>query len=238
MHALNEGDVIRVSKPRNHFVLYESATRFVLIAGGIGITPLLSMATRLQSLRKPFELHVCARDEAAVPFRDELTLPAMASVTSMHLDKPDGRSSLDLDKVLGPASRDTLLYLCGPQGFMNWLRESALTRGWPDANIRIESFSAPALANVGNHAFSLTLAKSRRRIEVPASQTILDALHHAGVEVPYACMQGTCGTCAAHVIEGEVDHRDAYLSESEKVNNARLCLCVSRARGDRLSIDL
>lgn len=238
MHALNEGDVVRVSKPRNHFVLYESAARFVLVAGGIGITPLLSMANRLQSLRKPFELHVCARDEAAVPFRDELTRSAIVDRARVHLDGPDGRSSLDLDAVLGGATPDTLLYLCGPQGFMNWLRESALARGWPEASIRIESFSAPALENIENHAFRLDLARSGRNIEVPANQTILDALLHAGVEVPYACMQGTCGTCAAHVMEGEVDHRDACLSETEKTNNDRLCLCVSRARGDRLSIDL
>ena len=121
---------------------------------------------------------------------------------------------------------------------MNWLRESAIGLGWKDENIRIESFAAPIAKDVENHPFTLHLTKTNKEIEVKADQSILDALQHSGVEPAYACMQGTCGTCITTVVEGEVDHRDAFLSESEKSSNTAMCMCVSRAKGDRLSVEL
>ena len=238
MHALQRGDVLRIGKPRNNFVLYENAARFVLIAGGIGITPLLHMAKRLQTLGKPFELHVCARNDAAIPFRSEIVTGALKNRTRIHLDQVSGRSSLNVDAILATPQDDTLLYLCGPQGFMNWLRGQALARGWPEANIRIESFAAPIADDTENHAFDLKLARSGRTIKVTAEQSILDALHREGLDVPYACMQGTCGTCITAVVGGEIEHRDAFLSETEKAAGDHMCLCLSRARGDCLSVDL
>ena len=121
---------------------------------------------------------------------------------------------------------------------MNWLSAAAVQQGWLPENIRIESFSAPIAADGVNHAFTLHLARSNKEIPVKADQTIIDALQHSGVEPKYACMQGTCGTCVVSVASGEVDHRDAYLSETEKAANTHLCLCVSRAKGERLSIQL
>lgn len=238
MHGLVVGDEVKVGPLRNNFVLYENASDFILIAGGIGLTPLLSMANRLQEINKPFSLHLCARNQAAIPFVDEIKQGALAVKTEVHLDGEDGRSSLNVDVVLGKPNDQTLVYICGPQGFMNWLKSAALAKGWKEENIRIESFSAPVSDATDNHAFTVTMAKSGQVVQVDPSQTVIDALHHAGLDVPYACMQGTCGTCTTEVVEGEVDHRDAYLSESEKAEGKTMCLCVSRARGENLTVNL
>lgn len=238
MHALAEGDVVDVGPLRNNFVLYENAARFILIAGGIGLTPLLSMANRLHDIGKPFALHLCARNQGAIPFVDDIQKGKLAAKTEVHLDGKDGRSSLNVDLVLGKPDANTLVYLCGPQGFMNWLKAAALAKGWKEENIRIESFSAPINDTAANHGFAVTLAKSGQVVQVQPEQTVIDALHHAGLDVPYACMQGTCGTCATTVVDGEVEHRDAYLSESEKAEGKVMCLCVSRAKGDHLTVDL
>ncbi len=238
MHALRQGDVIRIGPPKNNFMLYENAKRFILISGGIGITPMLAMAHRLIRLGKDFEMHVCARNEDAVPFKDELAVSRLAKHVQIHLDRDNGRSSLSPEAIFAKPDPEAQIYICGPSGFMNWLSAAAVQQGWLPENIRIESFSAPIAADGVNHAFTLHLARSNKEIPVKADQTIIDALQHSGVEPKYACMQGTCGTCVVSVASGEVDHRDAYLSETEKAANTHLCLCVSRAKGERLSIQL
>lgn len=238
MHALKLGDEIAVSRPRNNFVLYENAPRFVLVAGGIGITPLLAMAHRLHALGKPYHLHVCSRDESAIAFRKDLAQGPMSRCVTLHLDRAGGGSGIDPDAVLGTYGPEDLLYLCGPQPFMDWLRREAAARGWREDQIRTESFSAAIADDSENRAFNLQLARSGRSVEVPADRTIIDALAAAGIEVPFACMQGTCGRCAADIVSGEVEHRDAYFSDEEKAGNRHMCLCVSRARGAQLVVDL
>ena len=238
MHALKEGDVVRIGPPKNNFMLYENAKRFILISGGIGITPMLAMAHRLIRLGKDFEMHVCARNEDAVPFKDELSVSRLARHVQIHLDGDNGRSGFSPETAFAKPDADAQIYICGPGGFMNWLTGAAVQQGWVPENIRIESFSAPIAADGVNHAFILHLARSNKEVPVKADQTIIDALQHSGVEPKYACMQGTCGTCVVSVTSGEVDHRDAYLSDTEKAANTHLCLCVSRSKGERLSIDL
>lgn len=239
MHRLAVGDRVMIGKPRNNFVLYENAEQFVLIAGGIGITPLFAMAKRLKTLGKPFALHVCARNDAAVPFRQNLSSGLLAPHCHIHLDGDNGRSSINLDQVLAQPAAGKLLYLCGPQAFMNWLRDEARNRGWADKNIRIESFSAVFTDDDENRDFNVTLARANRSVVVKADQTIIDALAKVGIDVPYACMQGTCGTCVTPVVEGNIEHRDAFLSEEEKAEGKHMCLCVSRsANGGSLTIDL
>ncbi|MBA4285030.1 MAG: hypothetical protein C0434_05815 [Xanthomonadaceae bacterium] len=238
MHALAVGDVLRISPPKNNFMLYENARRFILISGGIGITPMLAMAHRLIRLGKDFELHVCARNEDAVPFKDELSVSRLARHVTIHLDKPEGGSTLSPETIFARPDADAQIYICGPGGFMNWLSGAAVKQGWLPENVRIESFSAPISTDGSNHAFTLHLERSNKDVPVQAGQSILDALQHAGIDPRYACMQGTCGTCVVKVVSGDVDHRDAYLSETEKAANTQMCLCVSRAKADRLSIDL
>lgn len=238
MHELTEGQVLKIGHPRNNFMLYENAKRSILISGGIGITPMLAMAHRLLRVDRPFQFHVCARNEAAVAFKEELAVSRLAKHVQIHLNQEDGKSGFTPEEVLARPDKDTLIYICGPAGFMNWVREAAIARGWPEENIRIESFSAPIVDNAANRAFTLHLSRSGKDLSVGPDQSIRDALHHAGMDPKYACMQGTCGTCITPVLEGEVDHRDAYLSESEKKANCSMCVCVSRASGERISIDM
>lgn len=234
MHALRVGDELCISKPRNHFVLYEDEPRFVLVAGGIGITALLPMARRLRALGKPFELHACMRDAAQVPFAAELARLG----ARIHADLPDGRSSLDADALLAGHGGKTMLYVCGPQGFMDWLKASAARHAWPAGRVRVESFGTLRQPSGEDRPFTLELARSHRQVPVRADESAIDALAREGIDVPFACMQGTCGACITAVTGGEIDHRDAYLSEEDKAAGDRLCLCVSRARGERLSIAL
>ena len=238
MHeAIKVGDSLQISSPRNHFVLYENVKQYILIAGGIGITPLLSMAHQLNRKEKIFELHICTQSESQIPFRFELDNWSFAPNVEIHVDK-GGKSSLELDKVLARPDNDTLIYLCGPSGFNQWVKEGALAKGWTKDHIKQEVFSADQSQLLAPKAFDLTLKKSGKTITVQKDETIIDALQMHNVAVPYSCMQGTCGTCIAHVSHGGIDHRDAVLSEEEKLCGNKMCLCVSRAKGDKLVIDL
>ncbi len=238
MHeAITVGDILEISPPQNNFVLYENVKQYILISGGIGITPLLSMAHRLTEIEKHFELHVCAKNATEVPFQYELQNWTFAPNVEVHLDA-NGKSSMDLTRVLASPHQDTLIYVCGPAGFNKWVKTQALSLGWEQDQIKQEVFSRTSSEGLEAQAFELVLNRSGKLVTVSADETIVDALQHHNVEVPYSCLQGTCGTCVTTVIEGEVDHRDAVLSEEEKKEGRKICPCVSRARGERLVLDL
>ncbi len=236
--TLQPGSIVSITGPKNNFFLYENQAHYVLISGGIGITPLLAMAHRLHALGKSFEFHVCARSEADIPFVAELEHIPFADSISVHVDS-NGKSSLDLEAVIGTPRSDGMVYICGPGGFMDWVKSTALERGWEPRRVRLENFSAGVAAdNAENAEFSLRLHRSGREIKVLKTQTVIDALHHHDIAVPYSCLQGTCGTCIMPVVEGAVEHRDAFLTDDEKADNKAMCLCVSRAQGDSLTVDL
>ena len=237
--ALSVGDAVVIGAPKNNFMLYEKGARFTLIAGGIGATPLLAMAHRLARLGKPFELHLCARDAESLPFGAELSALPFADAIHKHLDREDGRSALDPDLVIGPYAEGARLYLCGPAGFMGWLRREATRLGWPENAVLSESFAAPMQGTGGNLPFEVTLAKSGQTFTVPGDRAIIDMLPDLGVNVKTSCMQGVCGTCVTRVIEGEVEHRDSTLTEAERASNQLMCVCISRAKkGGKLVLDL
>ena len=240
MHeSIKEGDVLEISQPRNNFLLYENAKRFILISGGIGITPLLSMAHRLNELEKGFELHVCTKAEEEIPFHHGLKHWSFATSVEFHLDE-GGRSSIDLRKVLANPSLDTLIYICGPSGFNHWVQGEALSLDWNQSNIKKEVFTMDPSALSEPKGFELILNKSNRALKIEKEQTIIDALeyHNIDVNYSYSCMQGTCGTCVTDVLNGEIDHRDAFLTEEEKAAQNKMCLCVSRAKEGRMVLDL
>jgi vanillate O-demethylase ferredoxin subunit len=163
MHQLKVGQVLKIGHPRNNFMLYENARRSILIAGGIGITPMLAMAHRLIRVNRDFELHVCARNEEMVPFKKELAVSRLAKHVHIHVDQENGRSGMSPDKVLLRPDPDSLVYICGPGGFMNWVRDSAIARGWPAENVRIESFGAPIAEDVSSIIRSPCTWPSRTR---------------------------------------------------------------------------
>lgn len=231
---LQEGVDLKISVPRNLFPLHPQEN-VLLLAGGIGITPLLSMAWQLHLDHRKFSLHYCTRSAAAAAFHAELlSLPFAASV-HCHLDDGHVAQKLDIYSILTNAQH-TDLYVCGPTGFIDYIKTSAQTARWAADRLHSESFS-PA-ANALGESFNIRLARRGITVMVPPHQSALEALLSAGIEIPASCEQGICGTCCTAVLCGEPDHRDAFLSASEKIANDSFLPCVSRARCAELLLDL
>lgn len=233
--ALREGLPLVLGAPRNLFRLESEPHHAVLIAGGIGITPLLSMSHARHEADRPFELHVCARRAEEVPFEAELDTLGFASRIQIHLDR-DGAPGFDAERDLGRYAPGRHLYLCGPGGFMRAVRQAAEALGWPASAIHMESFGADVSDAAENRPFEIELVRSKRRLPVAANTTVLDALRVQGIDVPTACLQGVCGRCITRVVDGEVEHRDAVLTEEQRRDH--MCVCVSRAKSERLVLEL
>jgi vanillate O-demethylase ferredoxin subunit len=240
MHALAEGERLRTSEPRNHFALAEGDAPSLLLAGGIGITPLLCMAHALSARGAPFTLHYCGRTQARLAFTTLLADPALAPHTRLHLDDGPQDQRFDAQAVLAGCSPDTQLYVCGPAGFMDHVLETARGLGWPEARLHREYFNAPVSTapTAADGSFELLLQRSGRVIRVAPQQTALQALWDAGVEVQSSCEQGICGTCLTPVLAGEPEHRDLYLTDEEHARNDCFTPCCSRARSPQLVLDL
>ncbi|MBT0962955.1 PDR/VanB family oxidoreductase [Denitromonas iodatirespirans] len=239
MHdAVQAGDTLQISAPRNHFALDENAGHHLLLAGGIGVTPILCMAEALAAGAGSFDLHYCARSADRMAFRTRLAGAAFADRVLLHLDDGDAAQKLDIAATLAEASPQTHLYVCGPAGFIEAVLDTARAQGWAEARLHREFFAAPVHDDEGDSgAFEMALAQTGITVQVAAGQSAVAALHAAGVDVPVSCEQGVCGTCLTRVLEGTPDHRDAYLTEDERAANDQFLPCCSRARG-RLVIDL
>jgi len=233
--ALSEGATLRIGPPRNLFSLDEDGDDFVLLAGGVGITPILSMAHRLAALGKAFALHYCARDATRAAFLDEASALFPAQL-HRHFDAAPG-TRLDLDRALAGPAPTRHLYVCGPRGFMEFVVAGARARGWEPDQIHQESFAA-APVDAGAGSFTLRIASTGQLIEVRPDQTAAQALENAGVFVPLSCEQGVCGTCLTPVLDGQPDHRDLFQTDEEKAANTQFTPCCSRARSPVLVLDL
>ncbi len=238
MHdQLHEQSALQISAPRNFFPLNERAHKTFLLAGGIGITPLLAMAERLTSLGAAYELHYCTRSRARAAFADELQRGPFADKVILHHDDDPGLR-LNLQSVLHQPVPGAHLYVCGPAGFMDAAIGTAREQGWHGQQIHYEYFASAPVHAEGDQAFEIQLMSSGKVIEVSPSQTAVEALAANGVRVPTSCEQGICGTCMTRVIEGEVDHRDFHLSPKEQALNDRFMPCCSRAKSKRLVLAL
>jgi len=228
--ALHVGDLVDVSAPRCHFPLDESRQHSVLIAGGIGITPIACMAQRLMSVGRSFDLHysVKRRDEAAL--LDVLAGPHL----HLHVDEEQGRL-LDIAGLVGSVPLEAAVYCCGPTPMLEAFERAARSR--PGLAWRVEHFS-PVAEAAHEGGFNVRLAASSRDVFVPAGQTILEALRDAGLDVPSSCEQGICGTCETRVVSGCPDHRDSLLSDDEKRSNKTMMICCSGSLSDELVLDL
>jgi vanillate monooxygenase ferredoxin subunit len=239
VHAwLGEGRQVQVSQPRNHFPLLRHQPHSLLLAGGIGITPLLAMAEQLHLDGSPFTLHHCTRSLARTPFVQRLNAAPFAAQVQRHLDDGAADQRLHLQQVLAQPAPGRHLYVCGPAGFMDAALGMAQRQGWHPDQVHSESFGAPVQPAQDDQAFDLVLLRSARVIRVEADQTAAQALHVAGVYLATSCEQGVCGTCLTVVTEGTPDHRDQYLSPEEQAANDQFLPCCSRARGARLVVDL
>jgi vanillate O-demethylase ferredoxin subunit len=236
MHALNEGEPLTISEPKNNFELIRTSGPSLLLAGGIGITPILSMARHLKAEGLEARLHLFSRSEAHCPFVDVLKNKLGAEI-HVRLMPPD----LDqvIERLLRSMADDAHLYICGPGPFMSLVRAGAAKTRWPESNVHLEYFSAePASSTAEDQPFELVLHKSGRTISVKPDQTIIRAMEEAGVSILTSCEQGVCGTCVSNVIEGEPDHRDQYFNATERASGKLITPCVSRCKGKRLVLDL
>ena len=238
MHEqVNEGDVLTISEPRNHFPLVH-AVRTLLFAGGIGITPLLCMAHRLAAVGADFELHYCTRSKDRTAFMDEIAASNFASHVHYHFDDGAPADKLQLAQLLNSVDAQTHMYVCGPSGFIQFVTDWAKGCGWPGAQVHVEFFSGAEQDTSGDRAFEVRIASTGQVIQVAADQTVVHALAAQGVEILTSCEQGVCGTCITRVLEGECDHRDMYFNDDEKSRNDQFTPCCSRAKGPLLVLDI
>ena len=232
------GDIAEVSWPRNNFPLVENAARHLLIAGGIGITPVMAMIAELKRRRADFRLHYCARAPEKTAFREELDLLAALGRVVFHYDGGDPANGLDVTALLREPQPGTHVYYCGPAGLMK--AAAAASAHWPDGTVHCEYFTGPAAAPPAaledDRPFSVRLARSGGDYEVPPGETILQVLHRHGVDARASCELGYCGTCLTRYTEGEVDHRDQILNETAR--KTHLLTCCARAKGAELVLDL
>lgn len=238
MHELQVGQQLQISAPKNHFPLAHEAKRHLLLAGGIGVTPILCMAERLAHSSSDFEMHYCTRSEQRTAFRKRIGDSIFAFRVQFHFDDGTAGQQLDLATLLATPESGVHLYVCGPKGFMDAVLHRARDQGWLDSQIHFEFFAGEQLASASDAGFSVQLASSGRVIQVLAQQTVTQALALAGVAVPTSCEQGVCGTCLTRVIEGIPAHRDCYLSPEEQAANDQFLPCCSRAKTALLVLDI
>lgn len=237
MHVAKSGDVLTIGAPRNTFPLAEGARRHLLFAAGIGVTPLLSMARHIDRDGGTYRLHYFTRSERGTAFRALLDADPYREHTEFHIGVPPDALAGLLPELLRERDSGDHLYVCGPVPFMDLVRATAEGAGWAKDSLHFEYFGAAPEAGEGE-PFEVELARSGLVIAVERGQTLLQALRCAGVDVESSCEQGTCGTCATMLLEGEPDHRDQFLSDDQKDENTIIMPCVSRAKSRRLVLDL
>lgn len=234
---LEVGTQLVVSAPRNHFPLL-AAQRTLLLAGGIGITPLLSMAEELHRRDADFALHLFASDSGRASLRDHVLASPFAGRARFHTGDRAQRT-LVTERLLAEPDADTRLYVCGPDGFMAATIGRARAAGWPQDRIHQERFlpSQQVTSSADTH-FTVELARDGRRFPVPAGASIAGVLREGGAPVDVSCEQGMCGTCLTRVVAGVPDHRDVVQTDEEKAANAEIALCCSRSLTPELILDL
>lgn len=234
--TLRAGASVRVGLPRNHFPLAPRAGRSVLVGGGIGVTPMLAMAHELTRAGKAFELHYCTRSRSRTAFLMDLAEAPFADRVRLHHDDGDEAQRFTPATSLPPPASDLHLYVCGPAGFMDWVIAGAKVLGYAEDQIHREYFNAEV--DISGGAFEVFAARSNQTFTVGEGVSVVEALASVGIAVEVSCQEGVCGTCLVDVIEGEVDHRDVYLTDEEKAASDQMLVCCSRAKSSRLVLDL
>ena len=230
--GVKPGDLVEVSEPRNAFELDEKPANYLLIAGGIGITPILAMARRLAAAGKRFRLVYLTRSPEDTAFADVLSDEAFRGKVTIHHDGGDPARAFDLWPLLEKPNGH--VYCCGPRGLLEAARD--MTGHWSKSAVHFESFAdAMASSKPEDKPFTVRLAASGARVRVPPATSILEAMRAAGHDAPSSCESGTCGTCKTRLLDGIADHRDLVLMDDER--DGWIMICVSRARTPELAID-
>lgn len=234
MHGLQPGDEVEVLGPVNDFPL-ERGKPALLIAGGIGVTPIISMATAHKAAGTPFRFHYACRTETAMAYRAELEA-VFGDRLTLHFDDRAG-TALDLVGLMQSCGPDEHIYICGPKGMIEAVKKAADVAGIADSRVHFELFTSAA-DQAGDQSFEVEVKSTGEVFVVPAGKTIIDVLEEGGVDLVYDCQRGDCGICQTDVIDGVPDHRDVVLSDSEKAEGKVMQICVSRAKSARLVLDL
>ena len=238
MHeSMRPGRIVTVSSPRNHFPLGRAAKRHLLLAGGIGVTPMMAMIATLEADGAEWQMHYCTRSVEKTAFRGRLGPLAGAGKVVHHHDGGDPRNGLDIPALLKPVEPGTHLYYCGPAGFMS--AAAAGAKHWPEGTVHFEFFSAPAerpAAARANAPFQVRLKSTGDVLDIPADKTIVEVLRASGHYVDTSCEEGFCGTCLTPYVEGEPEHRDTVLDDDDR--RKYVLICCARAKSPVLVLDI
>jgi tetrachlorobenzoquinone reductase len=231
------GDVLTISAPRNNFNLARDATRSIFVAGGIGITPFIPMLAALNRAGRDWKLVYCVRNAEHAPLLAEVRALAARGhgELSVHFSADAGRR--DLGKIVGDLGPDDHIYCCGPLGMLQDFRLAIDAYGIAAERVHFEYFKSEVKA-AENQGLTVVLQKSGMEVPIKSGQTILEALQDLGLDVPYSCMEGICGSCVTRVISGTPDHRDMVLTERDREAGNTMMICCSGAKSDRLVLDL
>lgn len=232
-HCL-ENFKLEISSPKNLFELAQTGEKHILIAGGIGITPFLPQMDELAARGVNYELHYAFRSPEHAALLDELQQGAHAEHVHTYVDSTG--THLDLNALISSQPKDTHVYVCGPKPMIDAVIDTCNRHRYRDENIHWEQFASSSLENA--ESFTVVLAKSNQRIEVMADQTILQAIESLNIDVECLCREGVCGTCETAIVQGEAEHFDQYLSDEEKASQQSMMICVSRAKGKEITLDL
>jgi vanillate O-demethylase ferredoxin subunit len=235
--SIKVGDVLNISEPRNHFGLVP-AKHTVLLAGGIGVTPILCMARRLSKVGGGFEMHYCTRSPDRMAFRTQIEKSTFADKVSFHFDDGADDQKLKLESVIATPSADTHIYVCGPTGFIDYVLGTAKKLGWLDSQVHREYFGAVEQDTTGDVTFEVKIASTGQVFAIPADMPITKVLEENGVFIPVSCEEGVCGTCLTRLLEGIPDHRDLYLTDAEHAANDQFTPCCSRSKSPMLVLDI
>ena len=232
---LQKGDEIKISPPRSRFPLRRDAVNTALIAGGIGITPILSMAKTLNHVKLNFALHYFVRSQNHIPFTPDIE--RLGSDADLHVGLSIEGTENQISKILDGYDSETQVYVCGPPLMLEMAKRMAREKDIPERMLHTEYFENPNAIDLAG-AFRVVLSKSNRAFDVPSGKSLLQVLQENGVAVPSSCEQGACGTCVVKLLAGDPMHQDVYLSESERRENKWIATCVSRSASDELVLDL
>ncbi|MEO4207031.1 PDR/VanB family oxidoreductase [Acinetobacter pittii] len=232
---IKDGMQIQVSEPKNLFPLLK-AKHSILIGGGIGITPLITMAYQLAHEGESFELHYCGDSPENCAFVDEIKNGELAKHTTFHFKSEGASHRAFFESAIKDIDSESHIYTCGPVGFMDWVINLATTHNFPEQQIHKEYFQVET--DTSGDSFEVVAERSGKIIMVEAGETILQALAKEGIDIEMSCEQGVCGTCMCDVIEGEPDHRDVYFTDEEKASNEQILVCCSRSKTPRLVLDI
>lgn len=240
MHQLQEGNLIGVDGPRNNFPLKPNQAHYTLVAGGIGVTPIFSMARELAAKNANFDVHYLVQKEQLAAFSahfEELKLSAEnGSSYTLHCD--DKQGMFDFNNMMNSLPTDSIIYTCGPEPMLNVIIDT-VDKHAKKHELHFERFTiASEEAAKENTAFDVKIDSTGEVYTIGEDETILTVLAANGVNVPSACAAGLCGTCITDVLEGEIDHRDGILSDDEKASNEYMCVCISRAKSGQITLDL